>query len=384
MLRILGKYCWLLLIVFLVSCTKKAEIGSVQSDYFVKYFGGSSSDKAMDMKLCADGGYALTGSITSGNVSQAFFIKTDQYGNVLSPSALLLASGYISCGNYLYQSSDGGFLVTGFTQTMGQAKDILIAKISAEGSLVWTKSFGGTNNDEGYSVSETSTGNILVGGYTESKGSGGKDAWGLVLDKDGNKIWDRTYGFSENDVGFSFVEEGDHLLLIGYTSGSSLFLAKIDKTSGLSSDFAYYGTTNDLSGVKSIILDNGDILVLANKLVSGISNIYALKLNDNSHQVLWEKNLTSVNSEIGFDIVMQNNGLIIVGASDDNQNSDFLIDVLDTNGQLLNANSNTLTAQGNQVAHACVVGKDGKIVFAGSNSIQGFSKISLVKTNMPE
>lgn len=386
MRQVQNKYHWFLLLILLVSCAKENNVGTEQTQNLVKYFGGSATDKAMDVKLCADGGYALTGSLVYNNVSQAFFIKTDQYGNALISSPQYLSNGNVSCGYNICQTKDNSFLIAGFTKNSAQAKDILLAKVTSEGLLAWTRSYGGLNNEEGLSVSETSDGNIMVAGYTESKGIGGKDAWCLLLDKDGNKLWDRSYGFAGDDVCVSFVEESGYFLLIGYTVGTGIFMAKVEKTAGIPSEFAYYGTTGNLTATATIKDGAGNIYILANNGISAASDMYLLKLNYESSKVVWDKSLVSDNSEVGNGIVLHNDKLVIVGSSisnDEKLSDDFLVDILDTSGQLLNGGSNVMSAQGSQVAYACVVGDDGKIVLVGSNIVQGFSKIALVKKDLP-
>ena len=377
----------------LASCTKKADIGKEQATTFVKYFGGSSTDRANDIVACAEGGYAITGSLTpSGGIPQAFFIRTDQYGNSLTNQPLLLGNGYHSAGNSIYQTSDGGFLVVGYTIPIGHSdKNILLVKIKPDGTIAWTNTtFGGSNDDEAFSVTEVGYGYILIGGYTSSFGNGGKDAWCLLLENNGSEVWDKTYGFSGDEVCYNIIQKNDYYLLTGYTEsyqyaslGRSVFLVKIDKASGNILDSQYYGGANNETGVKSIVDAVGNIYVLGNSVVGGNSNLYLLKLTDNIHQVVWEKYLTSSDSESGDDIEINNNQLIIVGSSTSDQNSDFLIDHLDANGQLLNDGANILNAKGNQSAQACVIGSDGKIVFVGYNEVSGFYKVALVKTSIP-
>src|SRR5437879_6094738 len=53
--------------------------------------------------------------------------------------------------------------------------DILLAKFYANGTLQWTKALGGTKDDHGYSVIETSNGSLVVAGYTYSFGAGSSD-----------------------------------------------------------------------------------------------------------------------------------------------------------------------------------------------------------------
>ena len=393
--RILNKYNWLIILTLLVSCSKKVEIANEQADYFVKYFGGSASDKAIDMVPCTDGGYALTGTMSAGtNIKQAFFIKTDKFGNAVGSSPFIVGDGNLSQGNSICQTNDGGFLIVGFVVPSGRSdKDVLIVKLTPEGVISWTQKFGGAKDDEGLSVVEVSSGNILIGGYTESYGNGGKDAWGILLDGgSGDKKWDRTYGFAGNEVCNSFIEKDDYFLLVGYTESylystlkRSVLLVKVNKSSGINFDNEYYGGANNESGIKAFKDISGYIYVLANSVApSGLSNVYLLKLNDNFHMLIWEKYLTSSRNEIGNDIVLQNNHLVVVGSSATSQNTDFLIDVLDANGELLNTDANTISVGGDQGAQACFVGIDGKVVFAGWNNVMGFSKISLIKTDLPK
>lgn len=387
------KICsWLSLLLLFVSCNDKIQIDKEQAVRFVKYFGGSSTDKAADMKRCPDGSYVLTGNLTQqGAVSQMVFIHVDAYGNLMNATPLLLGNGNASGGNSICVSSDGNYLVAGYIINAGRSdKDVYVVKVSLDGAVLWGKSFGGISNDEAFSVTETSAGNILVGGYTESFGNGGKDAWGLLLDSSGNKLWDKTYGFANDDVCNDLIEKNGYFLLIGYsdnyqfvTDRQSVFLVKIAEQSGIAFDIAYYGGTNDESGVKSVIDANGNLYLLANSVSSGLSNIYLLKLTDNIHQTIWEKYLTTSIDEKGYDLMLVNNQLVVVGSAS-TQNSDFLVDIFDTNGNLLNDGSNIISAGGDQIAYACASETDGNIVLAGSDNVHGFSKICLIKTILPK
>ncbi|HEY4785883.1 MAG TPA: hypothetical protein VIH57_07530, partial [Bacteroidales bacterium] len=155
----LTKYClWFCFcfVVILNSCNQKVEVSSEQAGQFVKFLGGSAIDKAMDVKPCTDGGYALTGTLSSeSNVSTAFFIKTDQYGNEANFSPVLLGDGAEGIGYSVCQTSDGNFLVAGSIVANGRTdRDILVDKINKDGSIAWKKSFGGMYDDEAYSVIE--------------------------------------------------------------------------------------------------------------------------------------------------------------------------------------------------------------------------------------
>ncbi len=74
---------------------------------------------------------------------------------------------------------------------------------------VWDKTFGGSRDYEANSIIETGDGGYLVAGDTWSYGNGKSDAWIIKIDKNGNKIWDKTFGGSDWDEAYSIIETKD-------------------------------------------------------------------------------------------------------------------------------------------------------------------------------
>ncbi|HBU31209.1 MAG TPA: hypothetical protein DEB14_02670, partial [Dictyoglomus sp.] len=59
---------------------------------------------------------------------------------------------------------------------------------------VWQKTYGGSNDDEAFSIQQTTDGGYIVAGWTESFGAGNRDVYIIKLDSNGNKVWEKTYG----------------------------------------------------------------------------------------------------------------------------------------------------------------------------------------------
>ncbi|MEJ2120303.1 MAG: hypothetical protein P8Z76_06245 [Alphaproteobacteria bacterium] len=79
-----------------------------------------------------------------------------------------------------------GFILSGFTESKGSGgRDLWLMKINNAGRHEWDKTFGGTGLDNGIGVLALRDGSIVVAGNTSSRGAGGNDAWVLKLDKDG-------------------------------------------------------------------------------------------------------------------------------------------------------------------------------------------------------
>jgi predicted secreted protein len=206
---------------------------------FAQTYGGTSGDGGFSVVQTIDRGYAIAGTISSGAGGADFWlVKTDaagtlQWNQTYGGTDLDLARSVV-------ETSDGGYTIAGETLSYGAGgMDFWLVKTDATGNAQWNQRYGGTNDDYGRSVVETSDGGYTIAGWTASYGAGGMDFWLVKTDAAGNAQWNQTYGGTDSDQGLSVVETSDGgYAITGYTMSfgagdSDVWLVKTGVGSGL-------------------------------------------------------------------------------------------------------------------------------------------------------
>jgi len=177
---------------------------------WTKTIGGKKEDGGISLIQTSDGGYAIAGATTSFGAGYAdvYVVKLDANGN-LQWTKTIGGPGN-EMGQSLIQTSDGGYAIAGATTSFGAGyADVYVVKLDANGNLQWTKTIGGKNIEEGFSLIQTSDGGYAIAGYTTSFGAGGLDVYVVKLNANGNLQWTKTIGGENDDRGFSLIQTSD-------------------------------------------------------------------------------------------------------------------------------------------------------------------------------
>ena len=194
----------------------------VASCEWTRTFGGSNSDWAQSVQQTADGGFIITGDTWSyGNgSSDVWLIKTDPAGVELWSRTF--GGSNADYGFSVQQTTDGGFIITGQTASYGNGStDVWLIKTDNAGTEQWSRTFGGSDRDTCLSVQQTADGGFIVTGYTQSYGNGSTDVWLIKTDDAGTELWSRTFGGSESDWAYSVQQTADGGFII--TGGTKSF-----------------------------------------------------------------------------------------------------------------------------------------------------------------
>jgi len=193
---------------------KPSTVPTISGELYIEWdktFGGSDNDRPYSIVQTNDGGYAVAGSTKSKGAGKldAWIIKLDNKGNLEWDKTF---GGSDNDEAYsMIQTTDGGYVMAGYTYKSGDF--FWIIKLDNKGNLEWDKTFGRSNNDQVYSIIQTIDGGYAVVGSTMSSKKPGVTqkciAWLIKLDDKGNKMWDKIFGRSDNDgVYYSIVQGG--------------------------------------------------------------------------------------------------------------------------------------------------------------------------------
>ena len=258
-------------------------------------FGGMEDDFGNSVQETSDGGYIISGgtrSYGSGNTS-VWLIKTDSGG--IENWSKTFGGSDNDWGSSVQETSDKGYIITGRTMSFGAGNgDVWLIKTYQNGTEQWNMTFNGPNYDYGFSVQETSDGGYIVSGGTWSYGSGGEDVWLIKTDLNGTEEWNNTFDGSFNDYGFSVQETSDGYIIIGKTmpysyNTSDAWLIKTDLDGNKQWAKTFGGPGDDWGYSVNVTSDGGYIISgRTSSFGSGNDDVWLIKTDlDGNEQ--WNK-----------------------------------------------------------------------------------------------
>lgn len=174
-----------------------------------KYYGGSSYEIGNSVKQTPDGGYIMLGITYSYGVNgDAFLVKTNAIGDTLWTKKY--GGSQLDEGIFIVVNSDSSYtFCVRDSSSIGKNIDVQIIKTDANGNILWDKHYGGTEKDTDKMIQKTSDGGYIVSGITRSFGLSLPDMWILKLDSEGDTLWTRRYGGTDNEHCYSTKQTSD-------------------------------------------------------------------------------------------------------------------------------------------------------------------------------
>jgi len=186
---------------------------------------------------------------------------------------------------------------------------------------LWYKSYGGNEHDRGFTVMEDDDGIFVVAGSTESYTNGGRDAYILKLDNNGNIIWEKSYGGAQDEHISSVCPAlYDGYMLTGWTKTdaqgiSDIWLLWVSDEGDSLASIRYGGETSDFANKIIPNIDQGYTMVASQSVYMMGDQVYIYKI-DLSLDTLWSKTYGFPLQDYGEDIVQTSDGgYMIAGRS---------------------------------------------------------------------
>jgi len=304
------------------------------NEVWSKTFGGRGRDWGHSVQQTSDGGYIIAGGTRSVpiNDTDVYLIKTDENGNEVWSKTF----GGRGCDwSYsVQQTSDGGYIITGFTKTgsffADGDSDVYLIKTDENGNEVWSKTFGGRDWDIALSVQQTSDGGYIITGCTKSFGAGDYDVYLIKTDENGNEVWSKTFGGRDRDRGTSVQQTSDGgYIIVGYTCSfgtgdSDVYLIKTDENGNLVWSRTFGGPYDDYGYSVQQTSDGGYIIVGATSSKVGYYYVYLIKTDENGYEV-WSKTFGGLSADTADTIYVPDDYSTIQQAIDAADSGDTII-----------------------------------------------------------
>ncbi len=185
-------------------------------------YGSINAEFGYDIRELADGSLIAVGSsgVVGGDVNShagagdLWIIKVSATGTLLWSKSF--GTALAESGQAVVITNDGNCVVAGKTGTDGY----MVKVNTATGDLIWSQTVTGPGTEMFYGVAEDASGNLIFSGNTNSTtgigegNRGSTDVWVYKTTSSGIMIWSRVYGSAGADNGYTLVANADESVTV--------------------------------------------------------------------------------------------------------------------------------------------------------------------------
>lgn len=286
-------------------------------------YGASGDSETSSLVQTSDDGYALAGftNSTGAGVYSFWLIKTDSKGN-MQWNKTYGGAGEDSEANAMIKTSDGGYLLAGYTTTPEVGgRQILLVKTDTNGNMIWNQTYGGAGSNVAYAVIQTSDGGYAVAGSTDVAGAGGNDFYLIKVNGNGAIEWSNTYGGVGDDYAYAVVQSsGGGYVLAGYSYSFSdgynnFWLVKTDSNGNMMWNQTYDGGSD--AEASSLIQTSDGGFAVAGSIQSSSGEAEWLVKTDANGNPQWNQTYAASGDNYANSLIQTNDGGYALGGYTD-------------------------------------------------------------------
>lgn len=272
------------------------------NNQWTKAIGGSGDETVNCVKQTMDGGFILAGNTYSFStgLNDFYIVKTNSLGNILWSKSI---GGTSNDNAYsIVQTTDSGYVAVGLTLSAGAGdKDVLAVKLDKNGNISWMKTYGGTGDDRANSIEQTTDGGFIISGVTNSFGAGNYDFNLIKVDSAGNLTWEKTYGGNGDEWAYCVQQTTDNgYILSGYTTSfgagnADYYMVKTNSTGDTLWTKTFGGTMADYTTAIKQTPDNGFAVIgYSQSFAVGSYDFYFVKTDNNGNGICNQNNTNTI------------------------------------------------------------------------------------------
>ncbi|UCC79267.1 MAG: T9SS type A sorting domain-containing protein [Candidatus Zixiibacteriota bacterium] len=343
---------------------------------WTRNYGFSGDDQAWQVQPTQDDGFIIVGMADVGIPSDLdmYLIKTDENGDSIWTRTYDYST-LVDVGRSVLPLNDGGFVVTGYSNTFGYDDDLILFKVDSLGSREWFRVY---NDASGRSIKKSADGNFIIAGFMPGA-AGDEDMCFIKTDTAGIQIWGCFYGGSSDERTWDICETlAGEFFIVGWTEsigagGSDIFVIKTDQNGELIWSNTYGDLYND-EGRSILSKEDGGFVIAGKISMNQFSHNVTVINADSNGNVIWSRIFSDSADAIANSIVATSDGgYILTGMRRDSNYmlSGFVIKI-DVNGDSLWSKIIRDPDQ-NLYCRSIVQTSDGGYVIAGYHQVPGHS-----------
>jgi len=293
-----------------------------------KSYGHFEYNQGYSVHGTSDGGYIIVGSTEHPTDDDyidhdILLIKADASGNLIWKQTI--GTEFYEEAFSVLQTSDDGYILVG-TRGLDRAGiefRLWLIKTNSSGDTLWTRDFGETWRDHGYSLQLTDDDGFIISGTTWGGDDTDMDSWIIRTDANGEELWNRIIKLDGDQQETKILSTSDngYILMSDHYSlpwePADMLLVKLNSQADIVWSNSYGGYENDEGSCIQEVEGEGYIITgMTESEGNGNEDMWLLK-TDLFGNLDWSQTYGGENSDYGSSVCQVPGGFIVCGETEE-------------------------------------------------------------------